>query len=79
MSSVRTKMGALLIKPTLKNLVKQFDAAEYGGAPLLGLKGLVVKSHGSSNALEIKNSIIQCIAFKEQDISGKIGDMLTDN
>ena len=79
MASLRSKIGALLVKPTLKELVKQFDAAEYGGAPLLGLKGLVVKSHGSSNALEIKNSIIQCIAFKEQDISRKIGEMLSDN
>ena len=39
---------------------------------MLGLNGLVVKSHGSSNAVEIKNSIIQCISFKENDIHGKI-------
>ena len=46
--------------------------AEYGGAPLLGLKGLVVKTHGSSKAEEITNSIIQCVQFKQQNINEKI-------
>ena len=43
MSSLRSKIGALLVKPALKQTVKSFDASEYGGAPLLGLNGLVVK------------------------------------
>lgn len=77
MSSLRSKIGALLIKPTLKSTLKSFDASQYGGAPLLGLKGLVVKTHGSSKANEVKNSIIQCIAFKEQAISEKIGQCLS--
>lgn len=72
MSSLRSKIGALLVKPALKNTLKEFDLSEYGGAPLLGLKGLVVKSHGSSDANEIKNSILQCIQFKEQNINEKI-------
>lgn len=72
MSSTRTKMGALLVKPALKSVLKDFDASEYGGAPLLGLKGLVVKTHGSSTAKEVCTSIIQCVAFKEQKISEKI-------
>lgn len=72
MSSLRTKIGALLIKPALKQTLKAFDLQEYGGAPLLGLKGLVVKTHGSSKAVEIKNTILQCVTFKEQDIIGKI-------
>ena len=50
-SSLRSKIGALLIKPALKSTLKSFDASQYGGAPLLGLKGLVVKTHGSSHAL----------------------------
>ena len=66
MSTLRSKIGALLVKPALKNTLKAFDLEQYGGAPLLGLKGLVVKTHGSSKANEIKNSILQCIAFKEQ-------------
>lgn len=72
MSSARGKIGGLLIKPALKETMKSFDASEYGGAPLLGLKGLVVKSHGSSDAKEIKNSVLQCIDFSKQDINGKI-------
>ena len=80
MSSLRSKIGALLVKPALKETLKSFDASEYGGAPLLGLKGLVVKAHGSSKANEIKNSLIQCIAFSKEDICGKIQEnMKQDN
>lgn len=71
-TSLRSKIGALLVKPALKATLKDFDASEYGGAPLLGLKGLVVKTHGSSTAKEVFTSIIQCVAFKEQKISEKI-------
>ena len=55
---------------------KAFQTEEYGGAPMLGLKGLVVKTHGSSKAVEIKNSILQCIAFKEQNINEKIKEKI---
>ncbi|MGB8455377.1 MAG: phosphate acyltransferase PlsX [Anaerocolumna sp.] len=72
MSTTRSKIGALLCKPALKETLKSFDASEYGGAPLLGLNGLVVKSHGNSKSIEIKNSIIQCISFTEQQINEKI-------
>lgn len=72
MSSLRSKIGALLIKPALKQTLKSFDASQYGGAPLLGCKGLVVKTHGSAKALDVKNSIIQCVAFKQQGINEKI-------
>lgn len=72
MSNLRSKIGALLVKPALKQTLKRFDTAQYGGAPLLGLKGLVVKSHGSSKAGEIKNSIIQCATFTEQQMNEKI-------
>lgn len=72
MSSLRSKIGALLVKPALKKTLKTFDATEYGGAPMLGLNGLVVKTHGSSKPKEIKNTLIQCVAFNEQKISEKI-------
>lgn len=72
LSSVRTKIGALLIKPALKKTLKGFDASQYGGAPMLGLKGLVVKAHGSSNASEVKHSVIQCVNFSKQKINEKI-------
>ncbi|MBQ7066627.1 MAG: phosphate acyltransferase PlsX [Lachnospiraceae bacterium] len=76
MTSLRSKIGALLVKPALKETLKDFDLAKYGGAPLLGLNGLVVKTHGSSKANEIKNSILQCITFKEQKINEKIKEKI---
>lgn len=77
MSSLRSKIGALLVKPALKATLKEFDASEYGGAPLLGLNGLVVKTHGSATSKEVCNSIIQCVTFTEQRISDKIREMLS--
>ncbi len=72
MSTTKSKIGALLCKPALKETLKSFDASGYGGAPMLGLNGLVVKAHGNSTSNEIKNSIIQCITFTEQNINDKI-------
>ena len=72
LSTLRSKIGALLVKPALKTTLKKFDTSQYGGAPLLGLKGLVVKTHGSSKAVEIKNSILQCVTFVEQGMNDKI-------
>ena len=64
------KLGALALKGGLKELMTQVSPDTYGGAPLLGLKGLVVKTHGSSKAKEVTNAIIQCVAFTEQKING---------
>ena len=72
MSTFRSKMGALLVKPALKETLKTFDATEYGGAPMLGLNGLVVKTHGNASSKEVKNTIFQCVTFKEQKINEKI-------
>lgn len=77
MSSVRSKTGAVLIKPALKKTLNQFDTSEQGGAPLLGLNGLVVKAHGSSGSLEIKQAIKQCLQFGEEKINEKIKENLT--
>ena len=77
MQNLRSKIGALLVKPALKATLKSFDASQYGGAPLLGLKGLVVKTHGSSKAVEITNSIIQCVQFKQQNINEKIKEHIS--
>lgn len=76
MTSLRGKIGGLLVKPSLKETMKAFDTSERGGAPLLGLRGLVVKTHGSSGSKEITNSILECIAFKRQEISKKIEENL---
>ncbi len=76
MSSLRSKIGALLVKPALKDTLKTFDASEHGGAPLLGLNGLVVKTHGSAVAVEMKNAIFQCVQFKQQGINEKIAERM---
>ena len=76
MTSIRSKIGALLVKPALKETMKKFDASEYGGAPLLGLNGLVVKTHGSSKAKEVTTTILQCASFKEAGITEKISSKI---
>ena len=74
-----SKIGALLVKPALKETLKSFDATEYGGAPLLGLKGLVVKTHGSAKAIEIKHGIFQCVQFKQEKINEKIAERILED
>lgn len=76
MGSLKSKIGALLVKPALKETLKAFDASQYGGAPLLGLNGLVVKTHGNSKAKEVCNSILQCETFARQQINEKIRESL---
>ena len=76
MTSLRSKIGGILIKPALKKTLKSFDASEYGGAPMLGLKGLVVKAHGSSSAREISTAIKQCVTFGKQHINDQIKENL---
>lgn len=79
LSTLKSKIGAALALPALKKTLKSFDASEYGGAPLLGLNGLVVKTHGSSTAKEIKNSILQCVSFNEENITSKIKENIEIN
>ena len=74
--SAKTKIGGALIKNSLKEQLKTFDTSSQGGAPLLGLKGLVVKAHGNSKSFEIKTAIGQCITFKKNDISAKIAKVV---
>lgn len=77
MGSIRGKIGGLLIKPCLKSVLKTFDATNYGGAPLLGLNGLVVKVHGNATMKEIRNAIMQCETFMKQQINEKIAEKIT--
>ena len=76
MSTFRSKLGAMMVKPALKGTLRDFDVKQYGGAPLLGLNGLVVKTHGSAEAVEVRNSILQCRTFKEQRINDRIRERL---
>lgn len=70
----RAKMGAMLLSNKLKGLKAEFDYTEYGGAPILGVKGPVVKMHGSSNANAVKNSILKAVPFAKEDVVGIISE-----
>ena len=76
MSTAKSKVGALLIKKSLKKTLNRFSANNKGGAPLLGLNGLVVKVHGNAKKEEIMSAIDQCKAFVETNVSGKISEGL---
>ncbi|HIU63525.1 MAG TPA: phosphate acyltransferase PlsX [Candidatus Avacidaminococcus intestinavium] len=71
---ILAKLGALLIKRSLKRLKKKIDPAEYGGALLLGVKAPFIICHGSSKAKSIKNAIGVAIDFAKKDVVTKIGD-----
>jgi glycerol-3-phosphate acyltransferase PlsX len=75
-SGIMQKIGALLLKPVFKGLKKATDYAEYGGAPLLGVNGCVIISHGKSNSKAIKNAILQAIKYIQNDITNKIQESL---
>lgn len=72
LSSTRTKLGALLVKPALRAFKKRLDYEQYGGAPLLGVAGAVVKAHGSSNATAVMNAVRQARRMLEGDVVGLI-------
>ena len=78
MTSTRAKLGGLLVKPALKENVKNFDVSQYGGAPMLGLNGLVVKTHGSAKSGEIKNAVMQCVQFKKQHIDEMMKELFRE-
>ena len=64
--------GALMMKKVFNSLKKETDYAEYGGAPLIGLKGCAIISHGKSNAKAIKNAIFQAIRYVESGVNAEI-------
>ena len=72
------KIGGALIKDSLGELKERFNAKTKGGAPLLGLKGLVVKIHGNSHNEEVKSAIFQCIKFSETGVNAKIAEKLSE-
>jgi glycerol-3-phosphate acyltransferase PlsX len=68
LSTTVSKIGALLAKGAFGKLKKRFDYREVGGAPFLGLNQIVIKAHGSSDALAIKNAIRQCVDYKTGEV-----------
>ena len=77
-SGITAKMGAMLLAGKLRELKKEFDYSEYGGAPILGVKGPVVKMHGSSSSNGVKNAIIKAIPFAEQEVVSIIQNKVVD-
>nr|WP_322112101.1 phosphate acyltransferase PlsX [Brevibacillus ruminantium] len=78
-SSLINKVGAAILKPGLVRFRNRMDYAEYGGAPLLGLRRPVIKAHGSSDERAIKNAIVSGVRFVSQDVNGFIQDALQKN
>lgn len=77
--SLPATIGALLMKKKVfANLKKEVDYAEYGGAPLLGVDGCAIVSHGSSNAKAIKNAIFQAINYTNSNINTTIEGLLSE-
>ena len=72
MSSFRTKIGGMLLKPVFKKFKKDFDYKEYGGAAFLGVNGICIKAHGSSDGKAFKNAIKQATIFNENNVVEKL-------
>lgn len=75
-SSVKGKIGGLLLKKSFKNLKGRLDYNKKGGALFLGVNKTVIKAHGSSKRLAIKNAILQAVSYSNFDISNKIHESL---
>lgn len=78
LSSTKGKIGAILLKDDLRSLKSMMDYSEYGGAPLLGVNGGVIKAHGSSDGKAIKNAINQAIKFSKGNVVKDIEDFVKD-
>lgn len=77
MKNLQSKIGALLVKKSLKETLKSLDATAYGGAPMLGLKGLIVKAHGNASYKELCNAVKQCVDFTDAGLTDKIKGMIS--
>ncbi len=78
--SLPAKIGAFMMrKKVFVNMKKQVDKDEYGGAPLLGINGCAIISHGASSPKAIKNAIFQAIHYTQSDVNSVIEELLSDN
>lgn len=75
-ASFRAKLGALLLKPVLKNIKKRMDYTEHGGAAFLGVKKPLVKAHGAAKAKSVCAAILQCDAMARNDVVGRLAAAL---
>jgi len=78
-SSLRGKVGGLIIKKPLKGVLKRYDYQAYGGSPLIGTKQIVVKAHGSAEVSSLVSAMEQVKEFSEKDLLTKIGNVISDS
>ncbi|MCI8646073.1 MAG: phosphate acyltransferase PlsX [Firmicutes bacterium] len=78
LDGMKAKIGALFLKSKLGELKNEFDYSEYGGAPILGVDGAMIKMHGSSNANAVKNTILKGIPYAEEGVVDMIKGAITD-
>ena len=71
-ATITSQVGALLSRKAFKNFKRRLDYSEYGGAPLLGVRGACIIGHGSSNEVAILNAIRVASQFAQADTSGHI-------
>ena len=76
MSSLKSKIAALLVKKDLSDMKKRLDYSEYGGAPLIGVDGALIKAHGSSDSNAFKNAIRQAAGYAKANVVGDISDRM---
>ena len=77
LASLKTKLGALMLRSRLGDIKKNFDGGEQGGAPILGIAKPVIKGHGSTDARAFKNAIRQAIAYSETDLTDDMAEALS--
>lgn len=78
LDGVKAKIGAIFLKSKLEELKEEFDYSEYGGAPILGVDGAMIKMHGSSNAKAVKNTILKGIPYAENKVVAVIKNAIAD-
>ena len=71
-SDLRSKLGAAIAAPTLRQMMGRLDPGALNGAPLLGLKGIVVKSHGGADARGFANAVVVAADMARSDFAGEI-------
>lgn len=76
MSSTKSKIGALLLKDSMREMKKKFDYKSVGGALMMGFEKAVVKAHGASDAVAFKNAMELANRMVEQDVVSKMKEGL---
>ena len=77
--SLMARIGYLLARGAFAKFKKKLDYAEYGGAPLLGIDGICIISHGSSSAKAIKNAIFRANEFIKCGVTAHMNEELGKN